>query len=173
MACSELMDKSFCREIHDRGPLLYDGCGQIINALYQVTDEKGKRHDSKISPQLIQLYRVFNYLVFRSIFYTAAGGFLGSDLVLSPLRSNLQLTCLFKDYLNGTKGLQTTDRLAKRIAGSGTSVKKEVDQPILFVKMLPMFLSWMAERTTPDQYLNFAWELREEKRVCPNQTSSQ
>lgn len=158
MFYGEMMDMSYRPLIHKRRPLLYDSEGQIINALYTVKDHMGGNCKCKFSPHTETFFDSFNYLSYRTVFYTLLAQELRADTVLHPMRSLWQQQLFKQIYGNG----KFKDHSWREKPGSCRSHEvNTLRQPLVLRHELPMFCLWIAERMGNSGYINTAYELRQ------------
>lgn len=166
MILSELSDASFCKDINDRLPLLYDSHGQIINALYEITDQKGKSYQTKFSPSVTSFFRAMSYLTFRAIFYMIAARELNADPVLSPMRGRFHYySLIYYNRLTDLNILRSEDAIKQsRCANKNGGI--DINGPVILTYQPPFFVPWIAENMEKGgSFIEFAHELRKEKDI--------
>lgn len=156
---TELSDRSFLTEIDPRIPLLYDSEGQIINNCYEVKDRHGKRYPTRLCQQTDSFFKALNYIALRSNLHLLAARELKADLLLSPLRSQLQWGGYNLFFLKNKE----IPPLA-RGTGRGMTYAGGRSCPAVQVNGIPMFAYWIAKQMQDRSGLiQAALELREEK----------
>lgn len=158
MFYGEQFDSSYRTLINKRRPMLYDSEGQIINSLYTVADRSGKDCKCKFSPQTEAFFNSFNYLSYRTVFYTLLAQQLRADTVLHPVRSLWQQQLFKHIYANGK--YENLSWGEDAVFGRQHAIRS-IREPLILKHELPMFCLWIAERMGSSGYLTTVYELRQ------------
>lgn len=155
--------KSFRMNGFEKKVEILDSRGNVIDEKYKLIDTDGGEFQPKTGGAVSSFFSGLIWLAYRTIFYSVLAKEMKTDLVLHPIRHSFHAVCTKNYFLDDCSIYEPLLRTLESNSVKALAVLRSNTNIAQLETTYPIFLAWLANQTSPEHFIEKAYEMRSEQ----------